>query len=106
MLYLALIESALSDAARKAFEMTAQTERRMSSWQRDSFEKGEASGIAKGEASGVAKGVVAVLEARGLAVTDNQRERILGCSDLAQLDRWLRLAATVDQATRTVRMTL
>jgi len=87
MLYLALIESALGDAARKAFEMNAKVERRISSWQRGSFEKG----LAEGRAGSI----IAVLEARGLAVTDVQRERVLGCTDPLQLDDWLRRATAV-----------
>lgn len=87
MLYLVLIESALSDAAKKAFEMHPQAEKLISSWQRGSFEKGRA--------AEKAADIIAVLEARAHSVTDAQRERILGCDDLAQLDRWLRRAATV-----------
>jgi len=87
MLYLALIHSALGDAARKAFEMNAQAGKLISRWHTGSFEKGEA--------LGVAKSIIAFLEARGLSVSNAQRERILGCTDLAQLDGWLRRAATV-----------
>lgn len=87
VLYLALIESALSDAAKKAFEMHPQAGKLMSSWQRGSFEKGRA--------AEKAADVLAVLDARGLAVSDAQRERVLGNTDIAQLDRWLRRAAVV-----------
>jgi hypothetical protein len=38
---------------------------------------------------------VAALEARGLAVTDAERERILSCTDLETLARWVRRAATI-----------
>jgi hypothetical protein len=37
---------------------------------------------------------LAVLEARGLEVRADQRERITSSRDVAELDRWLRLAAT------------
>ena len=87
---IALIHSALGDAARKAFEMNAQAEKLISRWHTGSFEKGEAVGIAKS--------VIAVLEARGLTVSEGLRERILGCTDPAQLDHWLRRAATVTDA--------
>jgi predicted transposase/invertase (TIGR01784 family) len=56
--------------------------------------KGEAKGKAEGKAEGQARAVLAFLEARGLAVTAAQRARILGCTDLEQLDRWVRQAAT------------
>jgi hypothetical protein len=90
VLYLALIESALGDAAKKAFEMHPQTEKLMSSWQRGSFEKGQAEGSARSRAADV----LDVLDARGLPVTPEQRERILGSSDLEQLKTWLRRAVT------------
>lgn len=57
--------------------------------------QGEARGLAKGEAKGKAEGTLSVLEARGLAVSPSERERILLCADLALLDRWLRRAVTV-----------
>jgi flagellar biosynthesis/type III secretory pathway protein FliH len=83
--------------------MNAQAGKLISRWHAGSFEKGEAEGIAKGKAEGIAKGkaegiakgIIAVLEARGLTMTDAQRERVLGSTDLNQLDRWLRRAATV-----------
>jgi predicted transposase YdaD len=57
--------------------------------------RGRAEGEAHGEARGEARGVIAVLEARGLAISDAARARILGCTDLATLDRWVRRAVTV-----------
>jgi predicted transposase/invertase (TIGR01784 family) len=60
--------------------------------------EGRAEGEAKGEAKGKAQAIVAVLEARGLSVTDAQRTRILGCTDLERLERWVRRAATVKTA--------
>jgi hypothetical protein len=88
VLYLALIESALGDAARKAFEMHPQAEKLMSSSQRGSFERGRT--------SEKATDVIEVLDARGLAVTAAQREQILGCTDLETLKRWHRKAVTVN----------
>lgn len=43
-----------------------------------------------------AKAILAVLEARQKALTAEQRARVEGCPDLAQLDRWLRRAATLN----------
>jgi hypothetical protein len=40
--------------------------------------------------------VLAVLEARGLTVSDEQRKRIEGTTDLQALDRLIRSAATVE----------
>lgn len=56
--------------------------------------QGRAEGEAKGKAEGKAEGILRVLEARQLAVTEAQRERILACADLAVLDSWLVRAVT------------
>jgi hypothetical protein len=42
--------------------------------------------------------VLTVLEARGLTVSPEQRERILGCKDAAELVRLIRRAATIERA--------
>jgi hypothetical protein len=60
-----------------------------------------AKGEAEGEARGKAEALLAVLTARGFALTDAQRARIADCRDLAALDRWLWravTAASVDDA--------
>ena len=65
--------------------------------QRQYFAQGEAKGKAEGEAKGKAEGkaegkaqsVLRVLERRRIAVSAEQRERILGCSDIDTLERWL-----------------
>ena len=95
MLYLALIESALGDAARKSFEMHPQNEKLMSSWQRGSFERGTAEGLLRGKAEGKAEAVLEVLAGRGLTVSAFQRERILSCTDSEVQKTWLRRAGTV-----------
>jgi hypothetical protein len=67
------------------------------------YEKGEAEGETRGEARGEARGILAVLGARGIPVSDAIRERILGCSDIALLDTWIRRAAVVSTAAAVVR---
>ncbi|MCX3060352.1 hypothetical protein [Streptomyces beihaiensis] len=47
---------------------------------------------------GEAKGVLRILELRGLAVSDDVRERITSCADIALLDDWLDRAGTVERA--------
>jgi hypothetical protein len=42
--------------------------------------------------------VVAVLQARGISITESLRQRILDCKDLAVLDRWLMRAAVANEA--------
>jgi predicted transposase/invertase (TIGR01784 family) len=52
----------------------------------------------EGKAEGKAEAVVAVLEERGVPITDDERERILGCQDSELLQRWLRRAVTAERA--------
>jgi hypothetical protein len=47
-----------------------------------------------GKAEGEAEAVLAFLHARGVEVPEEAREKIMGCADLDQLDRWVRCAAT------------
>jgi hypothetical protein len=90
LLYYDLIRLGLSPAARKAFDMLPAGYQ----LQDEGLRKAMAEGEAKGEAKGKAEGVLAVLQARGLWVTTQLRERILACSEMAELDEWLRIAAT------------
>ena len=111
LLYSVLITSALSDAARKVFEMLPQTKNRywpfLDENQRRLYSEAEAKGEAKGEARGEARGeakgkaesVVRILTRRQIALTDAERERILGCNDTDLLDRWLDLALTAATGT-------
>ena len=57
-----------------------------------------AEGKAEGRAEGEARALLAVLEARGLAVSEPLRQRILSCSDLARLETRLARAATATSA--------
>ena len=98
-LYLDLIETALGEAARKAFAMLPETYQFSGpSYLRGKAEgkaEGEARGEARGKAEGEARAVLAVLEARGFAPTEQQSQRILSCTDLDQLNAWVRKAATL-----------
>lgn len=60
--------------------------------------EGEAKGEAKGELKGKAEGVLLVLEARGLVIPDEVRQRVTASTDLAELSRWLRRAAVASAA--------
>ena len=53
--------------------------------------------FARGEASGEARAVLAVLDARGIEVPAEVREEIASCTDLDQLDEWIRRAATASK---------
>ena len=60
-------------------------------------------GEARGEARGEGRAVLTVLEARGVEVAATVREHILACTDLAQLDVWLRRALTASSGEDVVR---
>ena len=73
--------------------MTTTSHRYQSEFARRYFSEGEAQGDARGEA----KAVLAILDARGIAVPDAIHARISGCADLDKLDTWIRRAATADK---------
>ncbi len=50
--------------------------------------EGRKQGRIEGRAEGRADGVLRILAARGVCMDDESRQRILGCTDLATLDRW------------------
>jgi hypothetical protein len=96
--YLSVIENGLSDEAREEFyrmmpeapKYFSETLRR--SWEQDvaaGRAEGEAKGRAEGEAKGKAKALLQILAQRGLSVSEDQRRRILECTDLVALDGWL-----------------
>ncbi|MGW4734073.1 hypothetical protein ACWEQC_33730 [Streptomyces shenzhenensis] len=64
----------------------------------DGQTEGQAAGLAEGRAQGEAKGVLRILEVRGLPLSDDVREHITSCTDLARLDDWLDRAGTVERA--------
>ncbi|HEY9523433.1 MAG TPA: hypothetical protein VIR33_09340 [Thermopolyspora sp.] len=67
----------------------------MSPFTREHFGRGRQSGLAEGEVKGEVKGILTVLRARGVAVSAAAEARIKKCTDLARLDEWLRLSATI-----------
>ena len=107
VLYSLLIEANLSEAARKAIEMQPGLEKFFTAAQRRNFERGQAEGEAKGRAEGKAEGeakgkaegeakaLLQILTRRGLTLTAEQRRRIMGCMDVAILERWLDRALSV-----------
>jgi len=58
------------------------------------IEEGLTRGMQQGKVEGEADAILRVLDARGLTVTAAQRTRILGCTDLQQLQEWITRAAT------------
>jgi hypothetical protein len=59
--------------------------------------EGKKEGKQEGRREGRAEAILLVLQARGLAVTDAERERVTGCTDLRQLKKWLTRAVTAEK---------
>jgi predicted transposase YdaD len=53
-------------------------------------------GARKGKAEGKAEDILAIFETRRIAISAQQRARILDCKDVIELDRWLRKAVTAE----------
>ncbi|GLW97653.1 hypothetical protein [Microtetraspora sp. NBRC 16547] len=62
------------------------------------IDRGRQEGLQEGRAEGEAAAVLAVLDARGLEISPDARDRITRCSDLHQLEAWIRRAVTVTSA--------
>ncbi|MGP4109506.1 hypothetical protein ACTWP5_01140 [Streptomyces sp. 4N509B] len=66
----------------------------------EGLEEGRAEGLAQGKAQGKAQDLLEVMTVRGFQVSDDDRQRILACTDLPTLDRWfsrsLRAASTAE----------
>jgi flagellar biosynthesis/type III secretory pathway protein FliH len=90
-----LIEKALSEAARKALEMEPPYQKFFTEAHRRAYDQGEAKGKAEGKAKGKAEALVMILKQRGLAMTDEQQQQLVTCTDLPTLDRWLERALSV-----------
>jgi len=105
-LYCDLVLAVLPEAAQRYLEglMATGTYEYRSDFARRYFFEGKAEGRAEGEAAGEAAGkaegearaVLAVLDARGIDVPPDARARIAECSDLDQLDIWVRRAVTAE----------
>ncbi|HEX8704925.1 MAG TPA: hypothetical protein VF815_39195 [Myxococcaceae bacterium] len=108
-LYVDLVLGSLSEAARGALEalMERGTYEYQSEFARKYVAQGREEGRKEGREEGLQKGreeglyegertaLFKVLDARGLVVKQAARRRILACTDLAQLERWLRKAVSV-----------
>jgi hypothetical protein len=95
-LYYDYVVSRLSVAARHSLEeiMSAHTYEYQSDFARKYYGQGKAEGTAEGEV----RAILVVLDARDLSVSDEARTRITSCTDLDQLEIWVRRAATVGSA--------
>jgi hypothetical protein len=75
-------------------ELRQRWEREKADLRNSAKAEGKVEGRAEGRAESKAEAVLAVLKARGLAVSEGVRVRVLACRDLSILDRWLVRAAT------------
>ncbi|WP_437879134.1 hypothetical protein [Sorangium sp. So ce513] len=96
--YWDLVLSSLNAAARRTLEAIMKNYEFQSEYARSYVAKGVEQGRLAGLLEGKAQGVLAFLEARGLEVPAEVRERVLASTDLAELDRWIRRAASVGDA--------
>lgn len=98
VLYSDFVRSALSEAARVLLEEVMQIRdyEFQSEFARKHIALGKAEGKAEGETAARAQDIILVLEARGLPLSEQQRERILSSRDGKQLQDWLVRAATAD----------
>lgn len=59
------------------------------------LKQGREEGREEGHLEGERQALLRVLEARGVTVEGAARERVLACTDLAQIERWLSQAVKV-----------
>ncbi|WP_437492043.1 hypothetical protein WME75_16925 [Sorangium sp. So ce1014] len=98
-LYGDLVLSSLNAAARRILEaMMKSGYEFQSEFARSYVAKGVEKGRQQGILEAKAHDVLAFLEARGLEVPVDVRERVLASTDIAELDRWIRRAAVVSDA--------
>lgn len=95
-LYADMVHAALSGASRRYLEelMNVTVSEPLSPLFRPHWVRGRA----EGRAEAGARAVLAVLAARGIEVPDIAMQRITTCTDLDQLDAWVRRAVAVSSA--------
>ena len=119
-LYADLTLGMVHEAAKKALEamMASGNYEYQSEFARKYFGQGRAEGEARGKALGLHEGLalglqegltkgkaealLAVLAARGLPVSPELRERVLGCTDIGRLEAWLTRAVSAASAAEAV----
>ena len=119
-LYADLTLGMVHEAAKKALEamMASGNYEYQSEFARKYFGQGRAEGEARGKALGLHEGLalglqegltkgkaealLAVLAARGLPVSPELRERVLGCTDIGRLEAWLTRAVSAASAAEVI----
>ncbi|WP_441290248.1 hypothetical protein ACSRUE_06425 [Sorangium sp. KYC3313] len=94
-----LVLSSMNAAARRKLEaMMKSGYQFQSEFARSYVAKGREEGMREGTLKTKARDVLVFLEARGLEVPAEVRERVLASTDLDELDRWIRRAAVISDA--------
>ncbi|HEX5717097.1 MAG TPA: hypothetical protein VF179_13115 [Thermoanaerobaculia bacterium] len=92
-----LVYTSLNEASRRALEVLMKGYEYQSDFAKKYVAQGRTEGLteglARGRAEEAARAVLMVLRARGVAVPDADRERILAQKDPERLERWLEKAA-------------
>ena len=91
--YYDLVYNSLNEAARRALEAMMKGYEYQSDFAKKYVAQGRAEGRAEGRVEGEAQALLTVLQARGIAVPEAARERILAQTDPERLKRWLEKAA-------------
>ncbi|MEU6057707.1 hypothetical protein [Streptomyces sp. NPDC047097] len=64
----------------------------------ESREEGREEGREQGRSQGLAQALLLVLEGRGIALSEQERERITACEDSERLNQWMLRASTAESA--------
>jgi len=91
-----LVYAYIGKAARKILE--ASMGQQNYEFQSEFAQRFIAQGRDEGRAQGRRATLLAVIEARGLTLTDTERQRIESCTDAETLDRWARAAAVASNS--------
>jgi hypothetical protein len=103
----AIILNLASDAARQTMEALMTTaewtthpfiENFKKEGRREGLQAGRREGLRAGLVKAKAEDVIKIIDVRGIKVTEEQREEVDDCTDLAQLDRWFDRALTAKTA--------
>ncbi|MFL6054745.1 MAG: hypothetical protein ACJ72W_17755 [Actinoallomurus sp.] len=96
-LYIDIVLAALPETPAAELEgiMRSDTSPYKSDLLRSTYTEGETKGKAEGKVEGKAETLLQVLEARGVPVPSEARARITACTDVAQIEAWVKRAVIV-----------
>ena len=94
----AIFRNLASDSARQILEAMMSTAGYEKTFIERIHDQGIAEGKARAKAEAIAEDVLKLLDARGLALTDEQRQQVSSSTDPVQLDLWFDRAITASTA--------